>query len=165
MKWDALTLMGRHCVTVNHILKFVIRATNTMRNKTMLCYGIYNTFQELSTRLTLWYVLLWLVRLLLQSLYFMFIMMTSSNGNFLRVTGHLCGNSPATGEFPSQRPVTQSFDVFFILRLNNRLSKQSWGWGFETPSCSLRRHCNDVMVIETIIRRCASEATLRPMWC
>ena len=31
----------------------------------------------------------------------------------------LCaGNSPVTGEFPSQRPVTQSFDVFFDLHLN-----------------------------------------------
>ena len=44
------------------------------------------------------------------------------------------GNWPGTGEFPSQRPVTQSFDVFFDLRLNKRLSKQSWGWWFETPS-------------------------------
>ena len=47
-----------------------------------------------------------------------------------------------TGEFPAQRPVTRSFDVFFDLRLNERLSKQSWGWWFETPSCSLWRHCN-----------------------
>ena len=31
---------------------------------------------------------------------------------------------PVTGEFPSQRPVKQSFDVFFDLRLNKRLSKQ-----------------------------------------
>ena len=55
----------------------------------------------------------------------------------------LCaGNSPVTGEFPSQRPVTQSFDVFFDLRLNKRLSKQLWGWWFETPSGSLWRHCN-----------------------
>ena len=55
----------------------------------------------------------------------------------------LCaGNSPATGEFPSQRPVTRSFDVFFDLRLNKRLSKQSWGWWFETPSRLLWRHCN-----------------------
>ena len=30
------------------------------------------------------------------------------------------GNSPVTGEFPSQRPVTWSFDVFFDLRLNKR---------------------------------------------
>ena len=35
------------------------------------------------------------------------------------------GNSPVTGEFPAQRPVTQSFDVFFDLRLNERLSKYS----------------------------------------
>ena len=34
------------------------------------------------------------------------------------------GNSPVTGEFPAQRPVTQSFNVFFDLRLNKRLSKQ-----------------------------------------
>ena len=58
----------------------------------------------------------------------------------------LCeGNSPVTGEFPSQRPVTQSFDVFFDLRLNKRLSKQSWGWWFETPSRLLWRHCNDIL--------------------
>ena len=38
----------------------------------------------------------------------------------------LCaGNSLVTGEFPSQRLVTRSFDVFFDLRLNKRLSKQS----------------------------------------
>ena len=33
------------------------------------------------------------------------------------------GNSPILGEFPTQRPVTRSFDVFFDLRLNKRLSK------------------------------------------
>ena len=27
------------------------------------------------------------------------------------------GNSPATGEFPAQRPVTRNFDVFFDLRV------------------------------------------------
>ena len=43
------------------------------------------------------------------------------------------GNSPVPGEFPEkQRPVTRCFDVFFDLRLNKRLSKQSWGWWFET---------------------------------
>ena len=51
-------------------------------------------------------------------------------------------NSPVTGEFPAQRPVTRSFDVFFDLRLNKPLSKQSWGWWFETLSCSLWRHYN-----------------------
>ena len=47
-----------------------------------------------------------------------------------------------TGEFFTQRPVTRSFDVFFDLRLNERLSKQSWGWWFETPSLPLWRHIN-----------------------
>ena len=36
----------------------------------------------------------------------------------------LCaGNSPVSGEFPSKRPVARSFDVFFDLCLNKRLSK------------------------------------------
>ena len=49
------------------------------------------------------------------------------------------GNSPVPGEFPTQRPVTRSFDVFFDLRPNKQLSKQWWGWWFGTPSWSL---CN-----------------------
>ena len=55
----------------------------------------------------------------------------------------LCeGNPPVTSGFPSQRPVMQSFDVFFDLRLNKRLSKQSRHRLFETPSRSLSHHCN-----------------------
>ena len=55
----------------------------------------------------------------------------------------LCaGNSPVPGEFPAQRPMLRSFDVFFDLRLNKRLKKQSWGWWFETLSRPLWRHCN-----------------------
>ena len=53
------------------------------------------------------------------------------------------GNSPVTGEFPVQRPVTLSFDVFFDLSLNKRLNKQSWGWWFETLSRPLWRHRNE----------------------
>ena len=57
----------------------------------------------------------------------------------------LCaGYSPVTGEFPAQRPVTWSFDIFFDLRLNKQLSKQLWGWSFEMPSWSLWRHCNEI---------------------
>ena len=74
-------------------------------------------------------------------------MMTSSNGNIFCVTGPL---SLVTGEFPSQRPVTRSFDVFFDLRLNKRLSKQSWGWWFR-PSPSLWRHCNDQAVYNHLV--------------
>ena len=35
------------------------------------------------------------------------------------------GNSPVTGEFPAQRSVTRGFDVYFDLRPDKRLSKQS----------------------------------------
>ena len=52
---------------------------------------------------------------------------------FSALQGLYAGNSVVTGEFPAQRPVTQSFDIFFELRLNKRLSKQSWGY-------DLRRH-------------------------
>ena len=52
------------------------------------------------------------------------------------------GNSPVPSEFHTQRPVARSFDVFFDLRLNKRLSKQSWGWWFETLSCPIWRNCN-----------------------
>ena len=69
-------------------------------------------------------------------------MMMSWNGTTFRITGHLCGEFTGPGEFPTQRPVTRSFEVFFDLRLNKRLGKQSWGWWFEMPSCSLWRHCN-----------------------
>ena len=71
-------------------------------------------------------------------------MMTSSNGNIFRVTGPLCGEFTGPGEFPAQRPVTRSLDVSFDLRLNTWLSKQPWGWWFETLSWSLWRQCNDV---------------------
>ena len=56
------------------------------------------------------------------------------------------GNLQVTGEFPAQRPVTRSFDVFFDLRLNKRLSKQSWGLWFETLSRPLWRHRNVSLV-------------------
>ena len=49
------------------------------------------------------------------------------------------GNSPVTGEFTSQRTETRSFDVFFLLGLNKRLSKQSRRWWSEMP---LWRHCD-----------------------
>ena len=67
-------------------------------------------------------------------------MITSSNGNTFRVTGHLCG------EFTGPRwiPLTKASDAelwcFLDLRLNKRLSKQPWGWWFETLSRPLWRH-------------------------
>ena len=53
------------------------------------------------------------------------------------------GNPSVPGEFPTQRPVTRSFDVYFDLSPNKRLSKHSWGWWFETLSGPLWRHSND----------------------
>ena len=61
---------------------------------------------------------------------------------FSTLLAHCASNSPVTGDFPTQRQVTRSSDVFFDLRPNKRLSKQWRGWWFETPSRPLRRHCN-----------------------
>ena len=58
-------------------------------------------------------------------------MMTSSNGDIFRVTGHLCGE--VTGEFPIQRPVRRSFDGFFICLWIN-------GWVNNCEVGDLRRH-------------------------
>ena len=86
------------------------------------------------------------------------IKMTSSNGNISALLALCVENSPVTGEFPAQRPVSRSFDVFFDLRQNKRLSKQSWSWWFETLSCSLWRHYNvnvdwrDLILISTFCR-------------
>ena len=80
-------------------------------------------------------------------------MMTSSNGNIFRVTGPLCGEFTGPGEFPAKRPVTRSFDIFFDLRLNKWLSKQSWGWWFETLSRPLWRHCYDIIGCLRRLRR------------
>ena len=60
---------------------------------------------------------------------------------FSELTAFCAGTSPVPGEFPSQRPVTRSFDVSFDPRLNKRLCKQSW---FETLSRPLWRRCNEL---------------------
>ena len=71
-------------------------------------------------------------------------MMTSSNRNIFRVTGHLCGEFTAPRWIPRTKASdASSFEVFFDLRLNKRLSKQSWGWWFETPWRPLSRHTNE----------------------
>ena len=67
---------------------------------------------------------------------------------FAAVLAICAGNSPVPGEFPTQRPVTRSFDVYFDLRPNKRLSKQWWGWWFETQSCPLWRHRNVCVLAE-----------------
>ena len=64
---------------------------------------------------------------------------------------HFPRNWPFVREFPAQRPVMLSFDVFFDLRPNKRLSKQSWSWWFKTPPWSLWRHCNEPMTFTWVI--------------
>ena len=82
------------------------------------------------------------------------------------------GNSPVTGEFPAQRPVAPSFDVLFHLGLNEWLSKQSWGWWFETPLRPLWCHSNVWSSVWTGETNCSYEKTSKvriweenpPMW-
>ena len=67
--------------------------------------------------------------------------MAPHDGNIFRVTGPLCG------EFTGHRriPLTKASDAelwFFVFAPNKRLSKQSWGWWFETWSRSLWCHGN-----------------------
>ena len=87
-------------------------------------------------------------------------MMTSWNGNISALLALCAGNSPVTGEFPSQRPVTWGFDVFFDLHLNKSLDKQSWSWWLETPSRSLWRHCN-VWCQSVSLQSCCQQPRIR----
>ena len=77
-----------------------------------------------------------------QSCIIMMIMMTSSNGNIFRVTGHLCGEFTGLRGIPSTKASDAELWCFFYMRPNKQLSKQSWGWWFETPLWSLWRHRN-----------------------
>ena len=68
------------------------------------------------------------------------------------------------GEFPTQRPVTRSFDVFLDLRLNKRLSKQSCGWWFETLSCPLWRHRNESCQVALRSRQTTFQRSVTIWW-
>ena len=57
------------------------------------------------------------------------------------------GNPPVAGALSWRWPLTPSFDVFFDLYPDKRLSKQSRCRWFETPSRSLWFHCNDMMLL------------------
>ena len=94
-------------------------------------------------------------------------MMKSSIGNIFALLAICAGKSPAPGEFRAQRPVTRSFDVFFDLRLNKRLSKQWWGWWFETLSRPVWCQVNSpaplffrVIIIKILVIYCTSRSYL-----
>ena len=100
---------------------------------TLLRDGIIMSIGILVTRsVRLWFVLF--TGEFSHSMWLEYHMMTSSNENIFRVTGHLCGEFTAQGQW--RGPLMLSFD----LRLNKPLSKQSWGWWFETPLRPLWRH-------------------------
>ena len=77
-------------------------------------------------------------------------MMTSSNGNTFCVDVPLSTESTGHRWIPPKKVVTRSFDVFFDLRLNKGLSKQSGRRWFEAPSRSLLRHCNTIGPINSL---------------
>ena len=82
--------------------------------------------------------------------------MTSSNGNIFRVTGHLCGEFTGPRWIPPQRPVTRGFDVYFDLRPNKRLSKQSY------PVSDLRRYRPHYDVIVMVRRHFSNNHDYKP---
>ena len=79
----------------------------------------------------------------------MLFMMKSSNGNIFRVTGHLCGEFTGPRWIPHTKASEAELRCFlWSASEKKRLSKQSWGWWFETLSCPLWRHCNVNMLLK-----------------
>ena len=115
---------------------------------------VLSTVKELKLLLTIFYALLTHCRLL-APYYIMDLdlhrfncwlvtktMMTSSNGNIFRVTGHFMQGihrSPVNSPHKGQWRGALMFSLIYAL--NKRLSKQSWGWWFETLPHPWR-HCN-----------------------
>ena len=89
--------------------------------------------------------------------------------HFLRYWPFVRGIHWSLVNSPHKRPVTRSFDIFFDLRLNKRLSKQSLGWWFEMPSCSLWSHynvqcCCDVYVVAKLYKPSTGGLTYDTFW-
>ena len=74
---------------------------------------------------------------------------------FSALVAFCAGNSPVTSKFPAQRPVTRSFDIFFDLRLNKRLSKNR-----EAGDMRHHRAHYDVIVIMGNVGVCHVTSTL-----
>ena len=76
-------------------------------------------------------------------------------GKFSALLAICAGNSPVLGEFPSQRPVTPSFDVFFDLRS----IEKKWSWMFHSAA---QNFTNRVFVIRTLLKQynCHESATI-----
>ena len=122
---DVLILEIRNWVFDMRLTRTTNRQTQTYHNGVTLLIIIYH---------------------ILQCVKFIRCMMTSSNGTMLALLSLCAGNSPVTGEFPSQRPVTRSFDVFF------RSAPWINGWVNNREPGYLRRHRAryDAILMDTI---------------
>ena len=78
-------------------------------------------------------------------------MMTSSNENIFRVTGHLCGEFTGHRWSPHTKASDAEFWCFFYLRLKKRLNKQSWGWRFETFESLVGRAVQGCCVVRVVV--------------
>ena len=114
-----LSLSPDNCIPADHVSSSVVLGLSTIRSGTL--FGIWS--------LTDW---------------FPHDDVTSLNGNIFRVTGHLCGEFTGPRWIPHTKASdTELWFFSFDLRLNKRLSKQSWGCWLETLSRPLWRHRND----------------------
>ena len=76
-------------------------------------------------------------------------MMRSSNENIFRITGPLCREFTGHRWFPLTKASNTELWCFLWSALTKWFSKQSRGWWFKTPSCSLWRHCNETGAEQT----------------
>ena len=133
------TCFNKSLETGGEIIKEFYQSDNhrkEMLQKRMHIYmNILKTMARNPVRKTSFVSLRWLIRCLVGTRAWWRHQMEA----FFALLAICAGNSPVTGEFPTQRPLTRSFDAFFDMRLNEWLSKQSWGWWFETPSWSIWR--------------------------
>ena len=72
-----------------------------------------------------------------------FVMMTSSNGNIFRITGHLCGEFTGPRWIPHTKASDAELWCFLWSVPEQKVSKQSGDWWSE-PSSSLQSQCNGV---------------------
>ena len=144
--WHFKMHLVNYISTCHHILEY-ISFQNSVCNIALWVYGCDFTVPVL--RLWLWYALHWMQRKLYISLQPISVLPISvmpiyvisiyviriswwrhQLETFSALLTVCAKNSPVTGEFPSQRPVTLSFDVFLDRHPNKRLCKQSWSWWF-----------------------------------
>ena len=95
-------------------------------------------------------------------------MMTSHMETFSALLVLCDGKPPVIGGFPSQRPVTRSFDVGFDVRLVKRFDKQWNCWWFETPFCAcdvtvMLFRCGYVFAVGSFVNRFSKNFKVAPL--